>query len=463
VLDEPIPSLRTDLEVRPRGDGTVDVRDPKLLQILSLDAEDFELARRFDGVKTIRELRLTLAEDQWSVTAKRLRAVANDYRELHLLDLEEVEAMEPAEDARTPYGQLDSVHRPLTVLPQPQAHARWACRSCGRCCHGLTVEVTEEEEARIDRALYSDVLGAAGEAAEWSFLDPEQPARRVLRHQASGACIFLDPQGRCLVHARQGMAAKPDPCQIFPHVVVHVPHGPPRLALRANCDSMHETFEDGPDLGVHQSDVLRVHQTSPALLAPDRVTVFGRRWGFARFDRWLAQTMEVIETEGFGPAALRAIDRDQLERRASRARRRFGRKLLDYVESERASDVPVEAGGWWPQLSRLRRGREALAAMAEGRPPPELGKRPASFLRRQAQAALYGLGPLQLPDAGIGLTGLVLAFEAVLHAVGPRGRLKTANAAFAVFTGPLLESTHQSWPILEAIDPEHVRRLKEEL
>ncbi len=396
------------------------------------------------------------------VTSGRIARVAADYRSLHLLDMAEVDDVEPAEDSRTPYAQFQSVAKRLPVIPESHGDPRWACRACGRCCHGLTVELTSEEEARIDPSLYPDLLGP-DPFAEWVFLDPEQPARRALRQKKNGACIFLDNQGLCAIHARQGMSAKPDPCQIFPHVVVHVPDGPPRLTLRLNCDSMHETFEKGPLPEAHQANVQRVAHGAPTLQAPRKVSVFGRTWTFNRFNQWLFRAIHILEDEGFRAESLREIDHALLGGRVRRSRRRFGRNMLRYVVAERSSDIPVEAGGFGPQLARVRRGEEAFQAMARGALPPRVASRTEAFLSRQAIQALYGLGPLQLSDAGLGLTALVLAFESILHAVGPRGRLKTANTAFLVLTGPFLETTHQSWPALESIDPDYTRRLKEEL
>jgi hypothetical protein len=41
-----------------------------------------------------------------------------------------------------------------------QEAARWSCHACGACCHGLVVEISREEESRIDAKLYPDLLGA---------------------------------------------------------------------------------------------------------------------------------------------------------------------------------------------------------------------------------------------------------------------------------------------------------------
>lgn len=454
----PIPALRRDLDVQVRRNGTVDVRDPVLFQVYNLDGDDFEMARRFDGRKTAEQL---ATED---VPVDQVDALAEEFRELFLLDVPEVWEQEPALENLSPHSQLSPSRKRLKVLPEPLDGARWSCRACGACCHGLTVEIRPDEEARIDPSLYQDVLQGE-DFAEWSFLDPDDSKKRVLRQlpERKNACIFLDERGLCRIHARQGMEAKPDACQVYPHVVVHVPKGPPRLALRLNCESMHETFERGPPITSHLPDVLRVHETSPGLRAPKTVEFFGESVPFSEFDQVLRDVIDIFREEGVGPDSLQKIDRLHCGGRARRARRRFGKNLLGYVEAERDADVPVQEGAFFPALRRLKRGRVALEAMRRGAQPPPVGPRVNRFLTRQATEALWGLGPLNVPDGGYGLASLLLGLEAVLHAVGSRGRLATANTAFWVFTGPLIETPHHVWPFLEALDAGHADALRADL
>ena len=40
-----------------------------------------------------------------------------------------------------------------------------------------------------------------------------------LGHLADGACVFLDPAGRCRIHAKFGEAAKPLACRLYPLVI----------------------------------------------------------------------------------------------------------------------------------------------------------------------------------------------------------------------------------------------------
>ena len=464
----PIPALRRDLEILPRDDGTVDVRDPKLLQIFTIDGEDFRLAQAFDGRGDAKAVAAKLNGASTAAArravAKRVTEVAEELDEIFLLDTPKVKKAKAVVENTAPYSQIDSNTKRLNVLPVAESEARWSCHACGACCHGLVVEISAEEEARIDPELYRDILGDR-HFAEDSFIDPDQPAKRVLRQVRDdrGACVFLSPEGLCNVHARQGMAAKPDACQIFPHMVLTVPKGPPRLGIRVNCESMYKSVETGTRVQDNVQDVLRILETSPSHKLGRTLRCFGRMVPFAKVDA-LAQGMrDTFAVHGLGPEGLAIYDRDFLGGRAAAGRREVGKGLWKYVRDEQKSEIPVDEGAYWEQVKRLDRGMEALAAMKAGRRPPKVNKPVEAFLRAQVNHVLYLLGPTNLPDAGLGFVTFTLLLEAMLHAIGPRGRQRTANTAFMVFTAPLLETTTHAWPILDALDPRYAQRLRKEL
>ncbi len=460
----PIPALRRDLEVQPRRDGTVDVRDPFLLQIYTLDAEDFALAQHFDGRRDVRALLERLKKKQLAVTAQRIRSVAKDFDEISLLDTPAVWKKKPEVENTTPHSQLISTERRPSQLPVFQEEARWSCHACGACCHGLVVEISREEESRIDAKLYPDLLGAE-HFAEDAFIDPDQPAKRVLRQrrEAGAACIFLMPDGLCAVHARQGMESKPDACQIFPHMLLQLPQQPPRLGMRVNCASMHQSFEDGASVGEAIPHVLRILETSPSHRIGRTLEWFKREVPVSEVDAIFGAVLKLLEERPLDAETLALIDRRYAGGRVARARRAFGTSMLEYLRAEASAEIPVDEGALVEQVKKVERGRDALAAMRAGRAVPRVPARVERFLKKQLGHVLYVFGPANLPDAGFGFVSLLLLLEAVLHAVGPRGRLKTANTAFLVFTGPLLETTTHAWPVLEAIDGRYAQKLKKEL
>ncbi|MEM7677786.1 MAG: YkgJ family cysteine cluster protein [Myxococcota bacterium] len=464
MANEPIPRLRPDLEIQPSDNGTVDVRDPHLLQVFTIPAEDFELARLFDGKQTAEELHAQLKRRNTRASRGRILQVAEELQDIFLLETEDVWKQSPVVENTAPWPQLEPTERKLRVLPVAQPDARWTCHACGSCCHGLAVEITSEEEARIDADLYRDLLEDKHFAVD-AFIDPEQPAVRVLRQRKEDneACVFLTDDGLCSVHARQGMEAKPDACQIFPHVVLQVPGQKPRLSLRLNCETMHETFEAGPQIQGEVKEVIRVLETSPSHRVPKKTQYLGRERSFAEVDERFDRLYAMLYEGGLTVENLDRIDRTLFRGRVGRARPRFGAGMLQYLEDEEHSRVPVEGGGYVQQIKRLTRGKEAFRAMQDGQPVPRVTSRVEKFLIGQMRNALYGCGPWNLPDAGYASIGLMLALEAMLHAIGPRGRLKTANTAFIVMSGPILEMTAHAWPVLESIDARHARRLRAEM
>lgn len=435
--------------------GAIEIRDPRLLTLFTVDRPSFGIAQAFDGVRGAKGLARGPLRGH---TEAEIQAVANDFMGRHLLDTEEARAAKAAPDRVLPPSLLDT--HILSAAPVAHPDARWACHACGACCHGFVVELSPEEDARIDRRRYSDLLGAE-DYAEEQFVSAEEPARRVLRQDPDRnlACIFLLPDGRCAVHARQGGEAKPNACRVFPFTVLKVPRRPPRLGLRLNCQSLDRSFEAGPPAEREAPEVFAALAGLPVLRAPQTIQLFGRAARFGDLEVLTDEILAELALSGLSGASLAAVDRRHLGGRVARARRRYGRGLLRYVEEERSSAQLREGATYFASLARVKRGRAALAAMAAGRRPPAVAPRVEAFLRRQLSNAIYLGAPLHAPDAGLGLAVLFLALEAALHALGPRGSLREANHAVDVFTAPLIETEEHLWPLLAAIAPEYTARV----
>lgn len=456
-----IPALRADLEVRPRK-GVVEVRDPRLRQIFTIDDEDWMVAAAFDGRSDAASVARTLTGKR-DLTASDITDLAADFERLFLLDTPRARAAQPAEDTLPPPSLYGSAPRHQGLLVSEQA-ARWTCHACGACCHDLAVELTPEEDARLDRSLYTDILGD-GDYAEEQFLSPGEPARRVLRQwpERKNACIFLLEDGRCVVHARQGMAAKPNACQTFPLLVVKPPRRPARLGLRINCRSMSRSWQTGPLLADEEAHAQRVFGQIPIHTMPQRFELFGAEIGWKTFESITAELQSILALDGVTAASLSAIDRQLLGGRVKRAAPRWGSRVAEYVRDEAEGKIPTGDGAYRIALRRVKRAPEVLRSMAARLPPPAVTPEIQAFLRTQLGHVLWLGGPLNAPDAGFGLVALVLALTATLHATGPRGTLAEAEAAFDVFTAPLLETNDHFWPVLDAIDPRYARRTRQEM
>jgi len=98
---------------------------------------------------------------------------------------------------------------PRIELPAGQ---NWNCRGCTDCCRHSPFVILSEADR--DRLLQQGWTRADG-------VDPEHMIESGVNHyrlalKPDGACVFLNEQGLCRIHARFGEAAKPLPCRVYP-------------------------------------------------------------------------------------------------------------------------------------------------------------------------------------------------------------------------------------------------------
>ena len=114
----------------------------------------------------------------------------------------------------------------------------WSCHSCSGCCKQHAIEVSEEERERILSQNWTEQDGiAANTPVLVPYAGPFWKKRYRLGHQSDGACVFLDENGLCRIHAKFGEAAKPLPCRIYPFTF-HPSGGRLTVSLRYSCPSV---------------------------------------------------------------------------------------------------------------------------------------------------------------------------------------------------------------------------------
>jgi lysine-N-methylase len=166
----------------------------------------------------------------------------------------------------------------------------WSCHGCSDCCRGgLLITLQPEDKKRI-------------EEQNWSLADGVDPASVVVRglnyfrlgHQPDGACVFLDAQGRCKIHAKFGEAAKPLACRLYP-LVVHPAGKKLLVGLRFSCPSA--AANKGVPMAGYAGGLAKLAKTflpddcdeSPP---PAVAQTEGLDWpDFLRFTRWLDQSL----------------------------------------------------------------------------------------------------------------------------------------------------------------------------
>ncbi|MFT3785840.1 MAG: YkgJ family cysteine cluster protein [Tepidisphaeraceae bacterium] len=113
----------------------------------------------------------------------------------------------------------------------------WACHSCGDCCRDLDVRATPAERERILKFDWAAPAGGKTEdsirATPSSFIDKGKDFR--LARRADGACVFLDSNRRCAIHARFGEKAKPLACRLYPFEFTPVGETQVSVSLHYGC------------------------------------------------------------------------------------------------------------------------------------------------------------------------------------------------------------------------------------
>jgi len=135
----------------------------------------------------------------------------------------------------------------LPILPLATPHQRYSCHGCGSCCRDFSVQLRAVDLQRIK---------AQGWRTELGF-DPVIRFRgqHYLRQRADGACVFLEADGKCRIHARHGFAEKPLACQMFPYTLSPDAHAS-RLGVSFACGSV--TANRGELLRGQEAEALRI-------------------------------------------------------------------------------------------------------------------------------------------------------------------------------------------------------------
>jgi lysine-N-methylase len=200
----------------------------------------------------------------------------------------------------------------------------------------------------------------------WTAADGVEPSKLImaglnqyrLGHQANGACVFLDANKRCRIHAKFGEAAKPLACRLFPLLIF--PAGRKVLVgLRFSCPAA--AANRGKPLGEQSVEISRLAREYfpdgyEKLPPPAVAATPGLEWpDFLRFVRWLEATFSQ-ENVPVAVKLLRALQwLDSVER-----------GHLDQIAGESADEI-LEA--------LVRRAGEKVPAL------PSVAEKPSRFGR----------------------------------------------------------------------------------
>ncbi|MFO0872628.1 MAG: YkgJ family cysteine cluster protein [Phycisphaerales bacterium] len=140
----------------------------------------------------------------------------------------------------------------LPILLPRLAAQRYSCHGCGNCCRDFTVQLRDDDLRVLRDQRWEQRLGEA--------VTVEFRGVTYLRQRDDGACIFLEPDGRCRIHAEFGLEAKPIACQLFPFSFAPGPDGV-AIGLNFACQSVLEN--KGAALSTHAADLRRMLASVP--------------------------------------------------------------------------------------------------------------------------------------------------------------------------------------------------------
>jgi len=294
----------------------------------------------------------------------------------------------------------------LPVVALGLESQRYSCHGCGNCCRDFTVQLRDEDLARLRAQRWEERLG-----------EPVTVAFRgstFLRQREDGACVFLRPDGLCRIHAEFGLVEKPIACQMFPFSVTPGPRDA-AIGLSFACGSV--AASRGAELATHRRDVLRMvgHlpetlEPAPIGLAADLEAEEGEVEAIvARVDRWLARAELplAIRLDGFAWLA------QSLQ--AARLGRVRGERFVELVDTlvgalpDELALLPIDP----PSRGQRRLARQAVFARVED---PKIGRMVTrgrlrsvldQLVRSRRFSAGRGAAPALGPDwpAGLRLEG----------------------------------------------------------
>lgn len=159
---------------------------------------------------------------------------------------------------------------PIKTLPILE---RWDCASCGNCCRGSVIPLSDEDLKRLKSQRWDEHADFEGVQ---TVVRPGWFGKRYqLAQRADGSCVFLSQDNRCRIHAEHGSDAKPLVCKMYPLQLVPQEKRAV-LTLRRSCPSA--AADAGSELQDHLAVVRRLAKQGSLLDTAIRAPAITRRY-----------------------------------------------------------------------------------------------------------------------------------------------------------------------------------------
>lgn len=297
----------------------------------------------------------------------------------------------------------------LPILSLNLREQRYSCHGCGNCCRDFTVQLREDDLAKLREQNWKEKLG---EPVTIDFRGVT-----YLRQRENGACMFLMDDGKCRIHAEFGFEAKPIACQLFPFHLTPSSKGV-SMGINFACQSVLEN--KGTDLKSHNEELQRMAGSLPEVSAPTAPPLLNDHLRpeprevdalINHLDQWLKRTELRLRLRLDGLAWVT----DQLSRAKLEAVR--GKRLEDLLDllfnalPDELRHHPIDP----PTARQKKMLRQAVFARIED---PKLNTirgqgRIRTILSQLSRSRRFRVGRGVVPGIGVGWIGAEVRFEAI--------------------------------------------------
>ncbi len=285
--------------------------------------------------------------------------------------------------------------QPIRSLPG----ARWSCTGCGHCCRSFDLGPVEPSTLAALEAADLPARWTPAAQAPWYELRPGHDGQPVAwLSRRDGACVFLEPEGRCWLHAELGEASKPAFCREFPfHLVIERHHS--SAVVRPTCADLHRSRLDGAPLGPQVQGLAALPRAYPvARFAPERVEILpGLGIDLESWEAVEPAVLKVLDAPEEAPEASVAQLRQALLRAVGRALPSPREDALEaafsvYLAELASALLPLLRDDEEPQRLALLRGAQSWVerAQALALPPPPLAPSARALLNEQLRSMVLG-------------------------------------------------------------------------
>lgn len=142
---------------------------------------------------------------------------------------------------------------PIETLPD----ARWDCHGCTTCCRSYLLGPVEPEVvARLES------LGVSAQHPGWYRTQPGPAGPAHFLARRDGACVFLQDNGRCEIHARFGADHKPGFCREYPFQSSR-DGTRTTVTVRPSCAGLHQTWRTGTAVATGAQEIVDLPRVLP--------------------------------------------------------------------------------------------------------------------------------------------------------------------------------------------------------